>query len=143
VVRGGYWEKIWDHGGCGAVAGCQVPPESWAVGGEAVRGQGWPKAKPVHSPENRVGQAWRAGSIQVLGEDCFGNVKMFDIPAGHFQCRYCLHIQKIVRVDERGFAACESCGTIHNDGNPDGQEMSKRQKKISKNAFRTGCQRKS
>lgn len=93
--------------------------------------------------ENRIGQAWRAGSVQVMAEDIFGNAKMFDLPEGHFQCRYCLHVQKIVRVDERGFAACESCGTIYNDGKPEGEKMSKREKKMAENKFRAGCQRKS
>jgi len=102
-----------------------------------------PHGRLAHSTENRVGQAWRAGSVQVMAEDLYGNVKMFDLPAGHFQCRYCLHVQKIVRVDERGFAACESCGTIYNDGNPEGQKMSKREKKMAENKFRAGCQRKS
>ena len=103
-----------------------------AISGAGMReskAAGWPKAKPVHSPENRTGQAWKAGSVQVMGEDIHGNVKMFDLPAGHFQCRFCLHIQKIVRVDARGFAACESCGTVHNDGNPEGQKPSNRELK--------------
>ena len=64
-----------------------------------------PHGRAAHSTENRVGQAWKAGSVQVMGEDIFGNVKMFDLPAGHFQCKYCLHVQKIVRVDERGFVS--------------------------------------
>ena len=88
-----------------------------------------PKGRLAHSTENRVGQAWKSGSVQVIGEDIFGNTRMFGLPAGHFQCKYCLHVQKIVRVDKRGFAACESCGTIYNDGNPAGEKMSNRERK--------------
>lgn len=72
-----------------------------------------PRGRLAHSTENRVGQAWRSGSVQVMGEDIFGNVKMFDLPAGHFQCRHCL---TVVRIDERGYAACENCGMVYNDG---------------------------
>ena len=72
-----------------------------------------PKGRLAHSPENRVGQAWKSGSVQVIGEDIFGNTRMFDLPAGHFQCRHCL---AIVRIDDRGFAACVNCGMIYNDG---------------------------
>lgn len=64
--------------------------------------------------------------MQVMGEDIFGNVKMFDLPAGHFQCKYC---RNIVRIDDRGFAACENCGSIYNDGTLDRNEMSNREKK--------------
>jgi DNA-binding MarR family transcriptional regulator len=81
------------------------------------------------SVENRVGQAWKSGSVQVIGEDIFGQAKLFVLPAGHFQCKFCLHVQKTVRVDERGFAACESCGSIYNDGKPDEQKMSNRERK--------------
>lgn len=101
-----------------------------------------PKGRLAHSAENRVGQAWRSGSVQVIGEDIFGNAKLIDMPEGHFQCKYCLHIQKIVRVDERGFAACESCGTVYNDGNFAGEKMSNREKKHRESKFRADCQRK-
>ena len=101
-----------------------------------------PHGRTAHSTENRVGQAWKAGSVQVIGEDLFGNARIFDLPAGHFQCKYCLHVQKIVRVDERGFAACESCGTVYNDGKPEGQKSTARIKKRDMGNFRASCQRK-
>ena len=85
-----------------------------------------PRGRLAHSTENRVGQAWRSGTVQVLGEDIFGNAKLFDLPAGHFQCRHCLNI---VRVDDRGYAACVNCGMIYNDGMQLGKEISNREKK--------------
>ena len=36
-----------------------------------------PRGRLAHSAENRVGQAWRSGSVQVMGEDIFGQVKVF------------------------------------------------------------------
>lgn len=76
--------------------------------------------------------------MQVIGEDLFGNVKMFDLPAGHFRCQHC---QTVVRIDERGFAACESCGMIYNDGKPEDRKMSNRERKRSEGKFRADCQR--
>jgi hypothetical protein len=73
---------------------------------------GWPKSHPVHSPENRTGQAWRSGSIQVIVED-YDGAKLICLPSGHYQCRYCLNI---IRIDERAVAACVNCGYIYNDG---------------------------
>jgi hypothetical protein len=105
-----------------------VPPRSWPVGGETLsknKAAGWPKSKPVHSPENRTGQAWRAGSVQVLVENYEG-AKLIILPAGHFQCRYCLNI---IRIDTRGYAACVNCGTIHNDGGLEKSKISNREKK--------------
>jgi len=98
-----------------------------------------PCGRLAHSTENRVGQAWRAGSIQVMAEDLYGNVKMLDLPAGHFQCKYCLHVQKIVRVDERDFAACESCGVIYNDGQPRQEKMSNSKRKKLLERFKYDC----
>lgn len=83
---------------------------------------GWPKARLAHSQENRVGQAWRPGHTQVIGEDIFGNAKIFDLPDGHFQCHHCL---TVVRIDERGFAACTNCGLVYNDGKTIGREPHK------------------
>jgi hypothetical protein len=104
---------------------------------------GWPKSKPVHAPENRTGQAWKAGSVQVMVEDKWERMKLIDIPAGHFQCRYCLNI---VRIDERGCAACENCGYIYNEGQvvepPKKSKISNREKKHADNNFRAKCQRK-
>ena len=85
-----------------------------------------PRGRLAHSMENRTGQAWRSGSVQVIGEDIFGNIKMFDLPAGHFQCRHCL---KVVRIDERGYAACENCGMVYNDGVIAPERMSNRARK--------------
>ena len=68
-----------------------------------------PRGRVGKSVENRVVQAWRSGSVQVIGEDIFGNVKLFDLPAGHFQCKHCL---EVVRIDERGYAACVNRGPI-------------------------------
>jgi len=90
------------------------------------KSSGWPKARLAHSQENRVGQAWRSGSVQVIGEDIFGNAKLFTLPAGHFQCHHCL---TVVRIDERGFAACTNCGLIYNDGKTVENKMSNRERK--------------
>jgi hypothetical protein len=87
------------------------------------------------SVENRVGQAWRPDSVQVIGEDIFGNVKLFKMPDGHFQCRHCL---TVVRIDGRGFAACENCGMIYNDGKVD-EKMSKRERKRREERFKYEC----
>jgi hypothetical protein len=105
----------------------------------ATKKAGWPKSHPVHSPENRTGQAWRSGSVQIIVED-YDGAKLICLPSGHYQCRYCLNI---IRIDERAVAACENCGYIYNDGGLEKSKMSNREKKISRNAFRAGCQRKS
>jgi hypothetical protein len=97
---------------------------------------GWPKSHPVHSPENRTGQAWKAGSIQVMVEDKWERMKLIDLPAGHFQCGYCL---QIVRIDERGYAACVNCGTIHNDGGLEKSEISNREKKRLLESLKYDC----
>lgn len=97
---------------------------------------GWPKARLAHSQENRVGQAWRPGRTQVIGEDIFGNAKIFDLPDGHFQCPHCL---TVVRIDERGYAACTNCGLIYNDGKTMEGKMSNRQKKKSLERLKYDC----
>ena len=71
-----------------------------------------PRGRLAHSTENRVGQAWRSGSVQVMGEDIFGQAKVFSLPSGHFLCKKC---DAVVRIDARGFAACDVCGEIYND----------------------------
>ena len=92
--------------------------------------------RPGRSVENRVGQAWRSGSVQVIGEDLFGQAKLFVLPTGHFQCRHCL---TVVRIDERGFAACDNCGMIYNDGKPEIRGMSKRERKRRKDKLIYVC----
>jgi ribosomal protein L37AE/L43A len=73
---------------------------------------GWPKQPKVTSPQNRTGQAWKPSSVQVVakrGEE----IKVFDMPRGSFLCKKC---NEIVRIDKRGFAACDKCGDIYNSG---------------------------
>ena len=99
---------------------------------------GWPKARPAHSFEGRVGQAWRPGKVLKEGVDLFGNKKVFLVEEGHFMCRQC---GSVVRIDKNGFAACESCGEIYNDGKTiRGTEyhMSKARKKKEMREFTAG-----
>jgi hypothetical protein len=72
---------------------------------------GWPKQKEVHSPENRIGQAWKEKTVQVIGK-CGESYKLFDAPDGHFTC----NCGAVVRYDDHGNAACENCGEIYNSG---------------------------
>ena len=72
---------------------------------------GWPKARPAHSFEGRVGQAWKPGKVLKEGVDIYGNCKKFLVEEGHFRCK----CGSIVRIDKNGFAACESCGEVYND----------------------------
>ncbi len=74
---------------------------------------------------SRVNTAWRPSYVQVVGEDVFGQHRVFDLPAGHFRCR----CGNVVRIDVRGFAACESCGRIYNDEGNAKTEMSNRERK--------------
>jgi hypothetical protein len=75
---------------------------------------GWPRCNEVHSPENRTGQAWKPGRIQVMAS-CGTVTKIFEMEHGLFDCRK-PGCAGIVRIDERGVAACEICGDIYNDG---------------------------
>lgn len=93
-----------------------------------------PRGRAGRSVENRVGQAWRSGSVQVIVEDVAG-AKLIQLPAGHFQCKHCL---TVVRIDERGFAACGNCGMIYNDGKVD-EKMSNREKKRRKDKLIYEC----
>ena len=74
---------------------------------------------------SRVNTAWRPGYIQVIGEDVFGHHRVFDLPEGHFRCR----CGNVVRIDVRGFAACELCGQIYNDEGNAKAAMSNRERK--------------
>jgi len=94
-----------------------------------------PKGRIARSVENRIGQAWKSGKKQVIGEDIFGNAKVFSLPDGHFQCHHCL---AVVRVDERGYAVCENCGMIYNDGKLD-EKMSNRECKRQKDKLIYEC----
>ena len=99
---------------------------------------GWPKARPAHSFEGRVGQAWKPGKVPKEGVDCFGNKKIFLVEEGHFRCKKC---SAIVRIDKNGFAACESCGEVFNDSKTiRGTEyhQSKSQKKKAMREFANG-----
>lgn len=79
---------------------------------------GWPKVQEVHSPENRTGQAWKAkeGLACVLIWDrkcdppkfkCGDEVK---VNQGPVLCK----CGGVIRIDTRGYAACEGCGEIYN-----------------------------
>lgn len=81
-------------------------------------------SRPEHS--SRVGTAWKPAWVQVMGEDVFGQTGIVDLPEGHFRCRYCLNV---VRMDGRGYAACENCGMVYNEDMTINQEMSNREKK--------------
>ena len=74
---------------------------------------------------SRVNTAWRPAYVQVVGEDVFGQHQVFDLPEGHFRCR----CGNVVRIDVRGFAACELCGQIYNDGGNAKAAMSNRERK--------------
>ena len=74
---------------------------------------------------SRVNTAWRPAYVQVIGEDVFGQHRVFDLPSGHFRCQ----CGNVVRIDERGFAACELCGLIYNDVGSAKTGMSNRERK--------------
>jgi hypothetical protein len=84
---------------------------------------GWPKQAPAHSTENRTGQAWKVGSVQVFVQVHRSTYKLFDMPEGLYKCK----CGAVVRIDKRGFAFCESCGNIFNDRNAP-HRMSNREK---------------
>ena len=87
---------------------------------------GWPKYKPVSSPENRIGQAWKPGEIQVIGEDEGGNAKIFSLPDGNYKCS----CGSVVTVYKNAVAACEGCGEIYSDpSTPEGRMSRKEQKR--------------
>lgn len=93
-----------------------------------------PLGREARSPENRVNQAWKPGHETVEGEDVFGNKKTFQVEVGHFRC--CCG--NIVRVDKNGYAACEECGLIYNDGFQR-VETSNREKKRALERFKYDC----
>jgi len=70
---------------------------------------GWPKCHEVHSPENRTGQAWKEEEAYVFDNEKYAVGKR---SLGHSLCR----CNAIVRIDKHGYAACEVCGEIWNDG---------------------------
>jgi hypothetical protein len=74
----------------------------------ASKKAGWPKSHPVHSPENRIGQAWKQTNAKACSIETH---KEIDIPITHFIC----HCNAIVRIDRHGYAACVACGEIYND----------------------------
>lgn len=93
-----------------------------------------PRGRAGRSIENRTGQAWRAGSAQVVVDG-----RLIDCPMGSFTCG----CGEIVYIDTRGFAACGSCGAVYNDGNAGEQmKISNREKKRRMGEFRAECQRK-
>ena len=98
---------------------------------------GWPKSHPVHSPENRTGQAWKQVFVDEVKEDRHGHIRPIKTPTGHFKC----HCGAIVRIDEHGNAACVSCGEIFNDvvkdHNPVG--ISNRAKKRAMDKLKYDC----
>lgn len=61
---------------------------------------------------SRVGQAWAQTKALVFNAD-WGTVAL--LPIDHFRC---VHCNAIIRIDTRGYAACEVCGQIYNDGKP-------------------------
>jgi hypothetical protein len=73
----------------------------------------WPKHHVATSPQNRVGQSWKPGKVELEGEDVFGNKKKFMMDKGLYKCKKC---NEVVRIDIRGYAHCTKCGEIHNDG---------------------------
>ncbi len=100
---------------------------------------GWPKARRAHSAENRVGQSWKEKTRKEQIEDPKdGKIKIVAVREGHFTCR----CNAIVRIDKRGFAACEVCGEVYNDGPTDiykPMEISKRALKRLNNKFIYDC----
>lgn len=113
-----------------------------------------PMGRAGRSAENRVGQAWKAGSKMVLVESIDGAERR-KLPDGHFQCPHCLMVQKereslfscldillrgeiVVRIEERGFAVCVNCGRTYNDGKVD-EKMSNRERKRRKDKLIYDC----
>ena len=88
---------------------------------------------------SRVGTAWKPSWVQVMGEDIFGHVDIFDMPQGHFKCGHCLNV---VRMDDKGYAACEKCGLIYNEDKTINKEMSNKAKKDTNHKRRVFCTRK-
>jgi ssDNA-binding Zn-finger/Zn-ribbon topoisomerase 1 len=76
---------------------------------KATKKAGWPKAHEVHSPENRIGQAWTQNKVLVFDNNN-GTVKKK--PLGHFACPKC---DFVVEIDSRTYAFCPKCGDIFND----------------------------
>jgi len=75
-----------------------------------VKKSGQPKCRPTHEHSGRVGQAWKAGSVQVIGTSrASGESKIFEMPRGSVSCPTC---HEVIRYDHRGFAFCQC--QIHN-----------------------------
>lgn len=73
-----------------------------------------PKGRLAHEGRvNRVGQAWSQDKAIVVGKDIFDQPKVDLLPIDHFKCRQC---ENVVRIDSRGYACCERCGAVYNDG---------------------------
>lgn len=89
--------------------------------------------------QNREGQAWKPGRVEVEGVDIFGNKKKFMAEKGHFRCKKC---DAVVRFDIRGYAHCEKCGDIYNDGVAEAQKIKARSKRNADRSFRAKCSRK-
>jgi hypothetical protein len=64
---------------------------------------------------DREGQAWSQDKAVFEEKDIFGQPIRVRLPIGPFLCEQ-PDCGAVVRVDERGFAFCEKCGTIYNDG---------------------------
>jgi hypothetical protein len=79
--------------------------------GPKAKKSGWPRSRQCHEHSSRYDQAWNQFKALVFNE--FGETK--DLPIGHFTCLQPA-CSGVVRVDSRGFAACEICGYIYNDG---------------------------
>lgn len=85
--------------------------------------------------EGRVGQAWGRKKVPAEGKTKFGKKITVMVDAGHFRC----HCGAIVRIEKNGFAACEHCGEIFNDGQAGASEKIKRR---AEGAFRRDCSNK-
>jgi len=100
----------------------------------------WPKGHPACDHlQNKEGQAWRPGKVELEGEDIFGNKKKFMVDKGQYKCKKC---DAIVRFDIRGYAHCTICGEIHNDGIREIPRISNRVKKDMYHKRRVDCLRK-
>ncbi|MCK9569505.1 hypothetical protein M0R72_11245 [Candidatus Pacearchaeota archaeon] len=99
---------------------------------------GWPKAAQVHSPENRIGQAWAQEMAIVFNNEKWTAKKM---AVGHFVCPKCNYV---IEIDARTYAFCPKCGDIFNDGlNIAPAKMSNRERKRRTEKLKYDCCHKS
>lgn len=63
---------------------------------------------------DREGQAWSQDKATFEEKDIFDQPIQVHLPIGPFLCEE-KGCGSIVRIDDRGFAFCEECGTIYND----------------------------